>query len=55
MGQPPQSTLLHETLHRLTGLNDHDLYKLLTGKELEEGKPTDVINKALVQNGCASK
>jgi hypothetical protein len=50
-----QSTLLHETLHRLTSLNDHDLYKLLTGKELEEGKPTDVINNALVQNGCASK
>lgn len=50
-----QSTLLHETLHRLTGKNDHDLYKLLTGKELEEGKPTDVINQALVQNGCANQ
>ncbi len=44
-------TILHESLHNLTGLDDPDLYNLLTGKKLGPG-PTTPINDALQQNGC---
>jgi hypothetical protein len=47
-----QATILHESLHNLTGLDDPDLYKLLTGKKLPDG-PTAIINTVLEQNGCA--
>jgi len=46
-----QSTILHESLHNLTGLGDVDLYYLLTGKKLPAG-PTVVINTVLEQHGC---
>jgi len=49
-----QSTILHESLHNLTGLDDPDLYNLLTGKKLPDG-PTTPINTALEQNGCVGK
>jgi hypothetical protein len=49
-----QSTVLHESLHNLTKLNDEQLYKLLTGKDLGL-QPSVVINTVLVQNGCAAQ
>jgi hypothetical protein len=49
-----QATILHESLHNLTGLDDPDLYNLLTGKILPPG-PTVIINTVLEQNGCAGK
>ena len=47
-----QSTILHESLHNLTGLDDPDLYSLLTGGGTLPAGPTDVINTALIQLGC---
>jgi len=47
------ATILHEALHNLTGLNDPDLYLLLTGKKLPDG-PTSPISDALATTGCAS-
>jgi len=44
------ATLLHESLHNLTGLGDDDLYKALTGKTRPPG-PTVIINTVLLQNG----
>lgn len=49
-----QSTVLHEALHNLTKLDDDELYKLLTGKELGF-QPSAVINTVLVQNACAAQ
>jgi hypothetical protein len=50
-----QSTILHEALHNLTGLSDEDLYRALTGTAFPKGSPTSIINKPLVDNGCAVK
>ena len=50
-----QSTVLHETLHNLTRMDDYQLYKLLTGKELDRTWPTSVINTVLIQNGCVAQ
>ena len=47
-----QSTILHESLHNLTGYSDEALYTLLTGHGLG-GLPTQAINDALVSAGCA--
>jgi hypothetical protein len=47
-----QATLLHESLHRITGLSDADLYKLLSGKVLGT-QASALINTVLLQNGCA--
>jgi hypothetical protein len=49
-----QATILHESLHSLTGLNDDDLYHLLSGQILNN-RPTVVINTVLEQNGCAGR
>lgn len=50
-----QSTILHEALHNLTGLDDDDVETLLgLPPTASKGSPTDVINKTLVANGCAA-
>jgi hypothetical protein len=49
-----QSTILHESLHNLTGLGDDDLEVLLgLLATASKGSPTDVINKILEMNNCA--
>lgn len=58
-----QSTVLHETLHNLSGMDDPSLYYALTcataifpngmGCRRLTGSNTDVINAMLVQYGCA--
>jgi hypothetical protein len=47
-----QSTILHESLHNWTGLDDEDLYAALTGGILKPGTKTVVIARALEQYGC---
>jgi hypothetical protein len=47
-----QSTLLHEALHGLTGLNDPALAEAL-GTSVTKTGATTPINEALVKNGCA--
>jgi hypothetical protein len=47
-----QSTILHESLHNLTGLDDGDLYYRLSGQRLCTTCKSDLINVVLVQNGC---
>jgi hypothetical protein len=46
--------ILHEALDNLTGLNDADLYFLLTGLKLGQ-QPSKVISDVLRTNGCAPK
>ncbi|MGO9241049.1 MAG: IPT/TIG domain-containing protein [Bryobacteraceae bacterium] len=49
-----QSTILHEALHNLTSLDDDGLEEYLClAPTASQGYPTDVINKVLIQNGCA--
>jgi hypothetical protein len=48
-----QSTILHEALHNLTGLEDGDL-KALLGLASTSTSATDDINKQLEQNSCAA-
>jgi len=50
-----QSTILHESLHNLTGLHDGPLYNLLTGttKGLN-GQKSVIITTTLLNNGCAA-
>jgi hypothetical protein len=48
-----QSTLLHEALHGLTGLNDPGLAETL-GTSLTATGATYPINQVLVRNGCAA-
>jgi hypothetical protein len=47
------ATVLHETLHNVTGLDDDQLYNALTGLQLN-GTASAAINDVLVQNGCAA-
>ncbi len=47
-----QSTILHEALHNLTGLEDPALMETL-GTSPGPNGATDTINQVLVQNGCA--
>ena len=47
-----QSTILHEALHNLSGLNDSALAEIL-GTSLTATGATNTINKVLVKNGCA--
>jgi len=47
-----KATVLHESLHNLTGLGDDDLYNLLTGNRLK-GKPSGAINDELLKDLCA--
>ena len=50
-----QSTILHEALHNLTSMGDDDVESLLgLTPTASKGAATDVINKALVTNGCAA-
>jgi hypothetical protein len=49
-----QSTVLHESLHNLTGLDDDDLYYLLSTQHLLLRKSV-IINTVLEQNGCVGK
>jgi hypothetical protein len=46
-----KSTVLHETLHSVTGLDDDDLFNALTGGTLPPG-PTSPIDVVLQQFGC---
>jgi hypothetical protein len=48
-----QSTVLHEALHNLTGLQDPALAEVL-GTSLTSTGATTPINTVLVQNGCAA-
>lgn len=48
-----QSTILHEALHNLTGLEDPALAEAL-GTSPTPGGSTTPINTALVQGGCAA-
>ena len=51
-----QSTILHESLHNLTGLGDGDLELLLGLPDTaSQGRATDVINTVLQNNSCAIK
>jgi hypothetical protein len=45
------TTILHETLHSVTGKTDSELYNALTGLKLPAG-PTNLINVALDNFGC---
>jgi hypothetical protein len=45
------ATILHESLHNLTGLDDGDLYRLLSGAGLE-GKRSGAITVLLRDKGC---
>ena len=48
-----QTTILHEALHSLTGLDDDELYKKLTGKTAADGSSASSgISQALKDNGC---
>jgi hypothetical protein len=48
-----QVTILHEALHSLTGLQDIELYKLLTGNTTESGAVASAgISQALKDNDC---
>jgi hypothetical protein len=47
-----QSTIVHETLHNVTGKDDPDLFMLLTGSPMGE-QLSQVINTVLEQHGCA--
>ena len=50
-----QSTILHESLHNLTGLSDDGLYNLLTGTSKGlNGQDSVVISTTLLNNGCAA-
>ena len=48
------ATVLHEALHNLTRMNDSNLYKLLSGRDLG-AQASVVINTVQVQNGCAAQ
>jgi hypothetical protein len=47
-----QTTILHEALHSLTGLDDSDLFKLLTGKTEPAIIASAGISQALMDNDC---
>ena len=50
-----ESTILHEALHNLTGLDDNKLYNRLSGTTCGFGNSKSaVINTLLISNGCAS-
>jgi len=47
-----QSTILHEAIHSLTGLEDPELYNKLTGKTATGDAASAGITDALVKAGC---
>jgi hypothetical protein len=46
------TTVLHEALHNLTGLDDSDLYHSLTGLQLN-GRASSIINSVLLLSNCS--
>lgn len=52
-GFDDQTTILHEALHSLTGLDDEKLYTLLTGKTAGHDASSMGISQALKDNGCS--
>jgi hypothetical protein len=50
-----QGTILHETLHNITGMFDHQLELLLGLTTAECNGGSTCISRILVKNGCAPK